>query len=283
MPDRERPARSERELLRTGAHAFEHHDIPQHWAQAFAYSDATVFEHESDDAWNEAAATRFEAGLAQRGYAFSGLTGDGDEFGEFGGMRGRLERASFTNQEVFDRDEANDLWALAACDGAPTEYVLRRQLDGVVRLPAGFEPRLLDPRADCDEPRTSGALPDHVEKGIGERTPARPQDGSADQYELDEAWNNAACDAAALLLERDGWTVETGLSATTRPGWYAGCYGETMLFVVTRDTLSDRGVPPDSDLKPVPYTLPSTRKEESPAYDCQPTPATVTQPPRPRG
>ena len=262
MPDRKRPARSERELLRTGAHAFEHHDVPAHWAQAFAYSDATVFEDESDEAWNEAAATRFEAGLAERGYAFSGLTGDGDEFGEFGGIRGRLQRTSFTNQEVFDRDEANNVWALAACDEAPTEYVLRRQLDGVVRLPANFEPRLLDPRADCDEPCASGALPDHAAKGIGERTPARPQDGSADQYELDEAWNNAACDAAALLLERDGWTVETGLSATTRPGWYAGCYGATMLFVVTRDTLSDRGVPPDSDLKPEPYTLPSTRKDK---------------------
>ena len=259
MTDTKRPARSERDLLRRGAHAFEHHDVPEHWAQAFAYSDATVFEDAGDDAWNEAAATRFEAGLAERGYAFSGLTGDVEEFGEFQGTRGRLQRVSFTNGEVLDRDEAENLWALAGCDQAPTEYVLRRGLDGVVRLPANFEPRLLDPRADCDEPRTSGVLPDHVTKGIGESTPDQSQDGSADQYELDEAWTNAACDAAALLLERDGWTVETGLSATICLGWHGGLYGETMLFVVTRDRLSDRGIPPDTESAPKPYTLPSTR------------------------
>jgi hypothetical protein len=259
MTDTPRPARAERDLLRTGAHAFEHHDIPEHWAQAFCYSDATVFEDEHDDAWNEAAASRFEAGLAERGYAFAGLTGDGDEFGEFNGVRGRLQRVSFTSGEVFDRDEAEDVWALAGCDAAPTEYVLRRGLDGVVRLPACFEPRLLDPQAHCDEPRTSGVLPDHVAADVGERAPARPQDGCADACELDEAWTNAACDAAVLLLERDGWTVETGLSATIRLGWHGGLYGETMLFVVTRDRLASRGIPPGSGSAPKPYTLPSRR------------------------
>ena len=252
-----RPGRAERDLLRRGARALEYHDIPWGWAYAFANADASIFEGEAEPAWGEDAARRWEAEMAARGYAFAGTAHDGaNDLGEFAGVHGRTVRGCFTSQAVLDSDAIAGVWSVSGCDAGPTEHVLRREVDAVVRLPANFEPRLLDPHADVDEPRTDGVLPVDTAVGRGERGPERVNDGSADQSEIDQMWTEAACDAAALRLAQAGWTVETPLAATTRQGWYGALWGETMLFVLTRDMLAEDRIADLTYQTPAPYRLP---------------------------
>ena len=250
-----RARRAERDLLRAGRPAVEHHWIPERWAEAFA-NGPEAFAGEDDERWNEAAATRFEAQITERGYLFAGTTGaEPEEFGQFEGQCGPLVQVAFTDQKTFDADEAAGVFCVIGCDDGPTEYVVRRSTDAVVRLPANFEQRLLDPDQPVDDPSTNGTLPAFLHTSMGESGPEHLRKGCADPEEIDRKWTDEAADAVALALAGEGWTIEQALSATTRQGWVGDLYGNTILFVVTRDRIDDARVPTAAAMGAVPETI----------------------------
>ena len=233
-----RGRRTERDLLRTGEHSVEHHQIPVPWTAAFERNDLGSLR--DGEEWNDEAARSWCNAIEKRGFEYSTTTNnEPGELGRFEGQWGTLIEAAFINRKVIDADEKNSLFCITGCDEGPTEYVLRNERDGVVRLPTNFEDRLLDPNDEVDDPRGDGQLPSHVHLEKGESGPRRINEGSADARDLDAAWTNEAADAAALALAREGWTIEMALCATTRQGWYRDLYGETMLFVVTKDNIED--------------------------------------------
>ena len=134
--------------------------------------------------------------------------------------------------------------------------MLRRGVDAVVRLPANFEPRLLEPGEPVDDPSTDGVLPGFVRTGPGETGPDHIREGCADGIEVDAAWSDGLADAIALALGAEGWTVEQALSATTRQGWCRDLYGKTTLFVVTRDRIEGARLPAATQLGATPWGLP---------------------------
>ena len=250
-----RQRRSERDVLRTGRPAIEHHWVPAAWAEAFANGDGGL-EDEVDERWSGAAAAAWEAAIVGRGYLFSGTTGaEPEEFGEFEGQRGRLVQVAFSDQAVFDADKEAGVYCVTGCDDGPTEYVLRCGADAVVRLPANFEPRLLDPDKPCDDPSSEGVLPGFVRTEEGETGPGDIREGCADSEEIDARWTDGLADAMALALAAEGWTVEQALTATTRQGWCGELYGETVLFVVTKDRIAGARLPAAAQMGARPWSI----------------------------
>ena len=87
-------------------------------------------------------------------------TGETPEWGDFGGVCGDVARVCLINQNVLDSDADADLFSVGGTDELPSEYVLRRDLDGVIRLPTNFEPRIADPNEPVDDPRHAESTPE---------------------------------------------------------------------------------------------------------------------------
>ncbi len=230
-----------RQVLRKGSNAVLHEEIPAAWAQYFANDDPE--ELDDDPEWSQAEADAWRQGWKEQGYDVAGPTGlqEEPELKRFNGLNGHVIQVGLVNQSVLDEDARNGRWSVSGTDALPYEYVLRADLDGIVRLPDNFGPRLVDPAEDVDDPRRGEQMPISL-YGNAEDKPHEPATIDPDEADdLDTAWTNGACDFATLWLAVHGWELACELRNCERDGWYAERWGRTSLWLARRSR--DAGPP----------------------------------------
>ena len=251
-------ARTARDIARKGPNAVLHEDVPACWLPYL--QDGNPEGLDDDGPWSAAACHTWAEHRAAEGYICSGPAPHAGEpeWGDFGGLRGNLARVCLVNQDILDSDADADLFSVSGTDELPSEYVLRRDVDGVVRLPINFEPRIADPSEPVDDPRHAETPPMRPFHNAEDARHAPERIEPDEATDVDEAWTTPACDLALLHLKVDGWRVECELPGCERDGWYAGRYGRTSLWLVTRNTTPAETAPRQEHERPHAYTLHGT-------------------------
>ena len=207
-------ARTARDVARKGPNAVLHEDVPACWLPYL--EDGNPEGLDDNDPWSAAACDTWAEQRTAEGYIYSGPApyAGAPEWGDFSGVYGDLARVCLVNQDVLDSDADAVLFSIGGTDELPSEYLLRRDVDGVVRLPANFEPRIADPDEPADDPRHAETAPVRPFRNAedGRHAPERIDPDEA--TDIDEAWTTPACDLALLHLVVDGWRIECEL-----PGW----------------------------------------------------------------
>ena len=198
----------------------------------FAY-DEWEDETGADPEWSRQHARDWLEDHQTRGYAFSGFN-DQEEAasGTFRGLYGTLQPVYLINSEVVRQDEKAGLFSVSARDKLPSEYVLRAEVEAVIELPEGYEPRLLDPARNV-HPATEAAgwAGNAPHRGGPPRAGHRYDDAI---WGVVEQWTNRACDSTVERLKRNGWTVGCQLPGSEGDGWHDGLWGRTAFYLATR-------------------------------------------------
>ena len=260
-------ARTARDVARKGPNAVLHEDVPACWLPYL--EDGNPEGLDDNDPWSAAACDTWAEQRTAEGYIYSGPApyAGAPEWGDFSGVHGDLARVCLVNQDVLDSDADAVLFSIGGTDELPSEYLLRRDVDGVVRLPANFEPRIADPDEPADDPRHAETAPVRPFRNAEDGRHAPERINPDEATDVDEAWTTPACDLALLHLAVDGWRIECELPGCERDGWYAGRYGRTSLWLMTRATSPAETAPAREHERPHAYTLYGTTLRTKTARD----------------